>query len=205
MKIYKNSQSQSYQESFVLNVLNEKRNGIFLEIGGHDPISLSNTYLLEKEFGWKGFSLEIEKNFSRKYNKKRTSPSICADATGFNYLKYMEENNYPHIIDYLQVDIEPAYQTLAALLRVPIDKYKFRVITFEHDVYADPDNNRVLEVARTVLSSYGYLLVAGNVKNHGNPYEDWFVHPDLVEETSYQPFISEGKEYLEIFEGAEVI
>lgn len=205
MRIYSRSQSQSYQESFVLNVLNEKKNGIFLEIGGHDPVSLSNTYLLEKEFGWSGFSLEIERKFSRKYNRKRLNPSICADATSFDYLDYLETNGYPEIIDYLQVDIEPAYQTLAALLRVPIDKFKFRVITFEHDVYADPDNQRVLDVARTVLSSYGYLLVAGNVKNHGNPYEDWFVHPDLVNEELYLPFKSDGLEYLDIFKGAEIV
>jgi SAM-dependent methyltransferase len=205
VKIYSNSQSQSLQESFVLNVLEEKKGGTFLEIGGHDPISLSNTYLLEKDFGWKGFSLEIERKFSRKYNKQRSNPSICADATTFNYLDYLVQNNYPKVIDYLQVDIEPAYQTLSALLRVPIDKYQFRVITFEHDVYADPDNQRVLEVARTVLKSYGYLLVAGNVKNHGNPYEDWFVHPDLVRKEQYTPFISDSKEYLDIFTGAEIV
>lgn len=33
MKIYEGSFSQAGQESFVLNTLNEKRNGVYVEIG----------------------------------------------------------------------------------------------------------------------------------------------------------------------------
>ena len=39
---------QAQQDKFVLNVLNEKKNGYFLEIGSNHPININNTYLLEK-------------------------------------------------------------------------------------------------------------------------------------------------------------
>ena len=46
--------SQAYQDMFVLSMLDGKRNGYYLEIGAFDGISLSNTYLLEKN--WMGWS-----------------------------------------------------------------------------------------------------------------------------------------------------
>ena len=62
------------------------------------------------------------------------------DATTVDYKAIFEENNFPNQIDYLQVDIEPAQQTLNALLQLPHDDYRFSVITYETDVYRDgPD------------------------------------------------------------------
>lgn len=44
-KIYN---GQALQDEFVLTVLNNKKNGYFLEIGSYDPIIINNTYILEK-------------------------------------------------------------------------------------------------------------------------------------------------------------
>lgn len=33
-------------------------NGIFLEVGANDGIRQSNTYIYEKEYGWKGILIE---------------------------------------------------------------------------------------------------------------------------------------------------
>jgi FkbM family methyltransferase len=52
------SQSQIRQDLFVLSELNFKKNGYFVEFGATDGIYLSNTYLMEKEFGWKGVIAE---------------------------------------------------------------------------------------------------------------------------------------------------
>jgi hypothetical protein len=203
--IYKDSFSQSNQESFVLNMLQGCMNGTYIEIGGHDAKSASNTFLLETRFGWSGFAIEIDKRCTKNYNKERKNPCICADATTFDYLGYLQQNSYPMVLDYLQVDIEPANQTLAALMRVPIDKYKFKVITFEHDRYSNRDNERVVEISRLVLKNYGYVLVCSDVKNHGNSYEDWYVHPEFVSEEIYKPWIARDLEYSQIFEGAIII
>lgn len=50
--------SQLRQDLFVLNELDFKENGYFVEFGATDGIKLSNSYLLEKSFNWKGILAE---------------------------------------------------------------------------------------------------------------------------------------------------
>ena len=51
--------SQFGQDVFVYdNFFENKRNGIFVDIGAHDGITLSNTYMFEKTFGWHGWCFE---------------------------------------------------------------------------------------------------------------------------------------------------
>ena len=52
------SKSQIEQDLFVLHELDNKRNGYFVEFGATNGLDLSNTHLLEKEFGWTGILAE---------------------------------------------------------------------------------------------------------------------------------------------------
>jgi FkbM family methyltransferase len=52
------SKSQILQDLFVLSQLDFKRDGFFVEFGACDGLSLSNTLLLESEFGWGGILAE---------------------------------------------------------------------------------------------------------------------------------------------------
>lgn len=182
MKIFKNGNGQANQDSFVLNALNEKRNGVYVEIGANDPFSWSNTLLLESEYNWAGVGFEIVPELVEAYNSNRKNPCIEADATTFNYKKYFEENNFPKQIDYLQLDIEPAYQTLAALYSLPLLDYRFSVITYEHDLYANSENSLIKAEAKGVLKFLGYSLVAENVTDGvpERPFEDWWIDPRVV-------------------------
>lgn len=182
MKIYKGSYSQAGQESFVLNILNEKRNGVYVEIGAMDSKDISNTYLLETQYGWTGVGLEILQRRSDEYNLNRSNPCLNVDATTFDYLGYFEENNFPKTIDYLQVDIEPAFQSLKALQSLPLDKYRFSVITFEHDLYDDPNNALIKEEAKELLLSFGYVLAVENVIYQNAIFEDWYIDSNLVDQ-----------------------
>ena len=105
--------SQALQDIFVLTMLNGKENGIYVEIGGAHPININNTYLLESVFNWSGVSFEINTDLANFYNSERLNKCICTDATQVNYSEVFEENNLPNQIDYLQVDIDPSYQSLA--------------------------------------------------------------------------------------------
>ncbi|MBU3568194.1 FkbM family methyltransferase [Polynucleobacter alcilacus] len=58
LKILDDSKSQLRQDIFVLSHLEFKRNGYFVEFGGSDGITYSNTYILEKHFGWTGIIAE---------------------------------------------------------------------------------------------------------------------------------------------------
>lgn len=53
-----NSKSQLLQDLFVLCQTNFKRDGFFVEFGATNGIDLSNTYLLETQFGWRGILAE---------------------------------------------------------------------------------------------------------------------------------------------------
>jgi len=178
--------SQSYQDMFVLTMLNGKQNGIYLEIGSADPFKNNNTYLLESKFGWEGKGIEIESLEVEKYNAHRENKVICVDATKVDYDSLLTEmsNEYQNdgCFDYLQIDCEPSTTSLQILKMIPFDSYKFAVITFEHDDYSDVQNY-VKHESRTFLESKGYILVVPNVANNNYcPYEDWWVHPDLVDQ-----------------------
>jgi FkbM family methyltransferase len=52
------SKSQLGQDFFALATSNKSADKFFVEIGGGDPIISSNSYLLQKGFGWKGIIVE---------------------------------------------------------------------------------------------------------------------------------------------------
>ena len=54
----KSSRSQVFQDLFVCYFSDLKNKGIFIEIGGGNGVDLSNTYMLEKKFSWKGVICE---------------------------------------------------------------------------------------------------------------------------------------------------
>ena len=69
-----NSYSQFGQDLFVLSKLNNKHNGFFVEAGAYDGVESSNTYLLEKEYGWKGILCEPNDQLRQCAIKNREGP-----------------------------------------------------------------------------------------------------------------------------------
>jgi FkbM family methyltransferase len=58
LRLMPQSTAQFRQDLFVLAELALKRDGYFVEFGATDGMNLSNTYLLEKQFGWHGILAE---------------------------------------------------------------------------------------------------------------------------------------------------
>ena len=177
---------QIQQDKFVLNVLKNKKNGFFVEIGSNDPIFINNSYILEKNYNWNGIMIEYSNEWLNNYKTIRTnSIHVINDATQIDYKNLFETNNVPLNIDYLQIDLEVAngstLTTLKKLDKEIMDKYKFAIITFEHDIYHTNYLNTRL-VSRQIFENRGYLRVFSDVNNEGYfPFEDWYVHPDLVD------------------------
>jgi FkbM family methyltransferase len=73
------SKSQLHQDVFVLEMLDHKKNGFFVDIGAASGVDLSNTYLLEKKFGWNGILVEPSKAWHAGLYQNRTS-NICLQA-----------------------------------------------------------------------------------------------------------------------------
>lgn len=177
---------QAGQDVFVLWALKGKRAGHFLEIGSNDPIEINNTYLLEKEYGWRGIMVEYMSSYLAKYLKHRpTAIHIMDDATQVDYLEALATLAPPQkTLDYLQIDLEVSNDsTMGALKKVEETMaagYRYATITFEHDEY-EQQNNNTRARSRPIFESHGYVRVFGDVKNEDLPYEDWYVHPDLVD------------------------
>lgn len=172
---------QASQDAFVLSILKNKRDGYFLEIGSNHPIDINNSYLLEKEFGWKGLMVEYEPAWEPMYKEHRTSPYIIADATTIDYLSLFQKYEFPKQMDYLQIDLEvnneSTIKTLELLESTIFPEYTFSTVTFEHDIYTgDHFNTRAR--SRAIFEKHGYILLFPNVSNGGVRYqfEDWYVH-----------------------------
>ena len=185
MKTY----SQAGQDLFVINVLKQKQNGIFLDIGCNDPYKINNTYLLETEYNWNGISIDYQ---HQDYSKRRCK-FVQDDALKIDYISLLKENNLSNVIDYLSLDIDDL--TLSCLVSLPLKEYKFRVITIEHDAY------RLGEMLRTpmraVLKDNGYQLICSNVCANLE-YEDWWVHPSYVNVSEIEHLMCDRTDFKQI-------
>tara|TARA_Y100000004_G_scaffold108294_1_gene121477 strand:+ start:25 stop:711 length:687 start_codon:yes stop_codon:yes gene_type:complete len=192
-KNIKENHSQSMQDLFVLSMLDGKKNGTYVEVGADRPRVINNTWLLESAYDWMGVSFEIDPVKVDYFNTIRRNKCICADATEFDYKYLFEERNYPKQIDYLQLDCDPPQVTLQCLNRLPLEDYRFSVITFETDLYAGGGD--VQRQQWETLTNLGYQRVAKNVKNEGNPYEDWWVDPEVISEDTWKEFCIDNVEF----------
>jgi FkbM family methyltransferase len=72
--------SQLGQDLSVIKFYNNKRNGFFVEIGASDGKELSNTYLLETEYGWSGICAEPIPSKFDTLIQNRPNSKCCNDA-----------------------------------------------------------------------------------------------------------------------------
>jgi hypothetical protein len=182
-------------EDFVLEILENKKNGLYVELGAFHSQNGSTTYKLEKDFNWTGVSFEIIPEFHKEFSENRKNPCILGDATQFNYIKYFEENNFSKQIDYLQIDIDAGYDdlgravgnsdlSLLGLIAIPLNTYRFSIISFEHDYLVDYKNKEMRDAQREILSALGYSLVVRL------PHEDWWVDPLVIPYQKYKNFFN---------------
>ena len=180
-----NYNSEAEQDKFVLSVLKFMPHGYFLEIGSNEPIFHNNTYLLESKYDWKGIMVESNQSFLPLYKQHRpNSIHIIGDAATVDYKKVLEADDAPLIIGYLQIDLEVSngstLRTLQLLDETVMDKYTFAIVTFEHDIYASNYGDTRMK-SRGIFEKRGYYRVFEDISNFHNPYEDWYVHPSLVD------------------------
>jgi len=189
-----NYNGNSRQEKFVLDINKYKKNGYYVELGAFHSTHGSNTYYLERDFDWKGVSFEIEDERRQEFISNRSNPCL-GDALSFDYLCYFEENNFPNQIDFLQVDIDAGYDpaqrpfgnhytTLLGLISLPLSKYRFNVITFEHDTNMYFRNAGMRDSQREILDCLGYTLLFKDI------HEDWWVDPTVIDINHYANFRS---------------
>ena len=173
--------SDLWQDMFVLAVLDGKEKGTYVEIGAAEPFWMSNTAILEQNYNWTGISFELEYGKVQRFNAERKNPCYVANALLVDYKSTLDRAGLLGVVDYLSIDIEPPENTLHALKRLPHDKVKFRVITFEHDLYTGGQAPNVRTESRRFLKELGYHMVVNDVGLDGKSVEDWWVYPELVD------------------------
>ena len=187
-----NYYSQAGQDLFVLEMLKKKRDGYFIEFGAYHSKSVSNTYLLESEYGWSGIGFDNIRECALEYNLNRRSKCLEIDALEVeSYEDLFELHNVPKQVDYLQLDIDPSFKTLDLLKMLPLDQYRFSVITFEHDLFRGKTNpewsdyeshDQIQFEQQEIFKYYGYeLMTVATLDNERLvPFEDWWIDPSVV-------------------------
>lgn len=70
------SYSQFGQDDYVFNsVFNAKKEGVFVDVGGNDPIHCNNTYLFELN-GWTGIAIEPQDSLRVLWKDKRSAKCL---------------------------------------------------------------------------------------------------------------------------------
>lgn len=179
MKFY----SDDRQDEFVANLLKFKRDGYYLDIGSSSSVGSNNSYFFEKELNWKGICVEKNPVFNSSY-ETRTCRYINEDAFFIDYEKIFKEEGFPNSIDYLSLDVDELSTIVLEVL--PLDKYRFKVITLEHDshFFGDVYKNK----QREILKTNGYFLLCEDVLNQSgrnigqeHAWEDWWCDPEYFD------------------------
>jgi FkbM family methyltransferase len=199
------SQAQLRQDLFVLSELGFKRNGFFVEFGAASGRELSNTWLLEKRFGWNGILAEPAPCWHRVLAENRTCAidhdcvwkntgetlqfleaddaeisTLAAHQTSdahaafrqsarsytvrtISLLDLLSKHGAPAEMDYLSIDTEGS--ELEILEAFDFDRYRFRVITCEHN------HTAAREKIHSLFTAAGYVRKYQEISQ----FDDWYV------------------------------
>ena len=108
LKYLRKSKSQLRQDLFVLTQLNFKTNGFFVEFGAANGIDLSNSYLMETDFGWTGILAEPARCWHDDLKKNRTcnieTDCVWKDSTSTLTFNEVEIAEFSTINNYSNTD-----------------------------------------------------------------------------------------------------
>ena len=179
--------SQAGQDLFAYELF--ALNGTYIAVGAGDPIRGNNCYMLETNYNWRGFSVDIgdsdediRQNLKSRWLKhpERKNMIYWSDAITFNYMQGINENNLDKNIDFLSCDIDPQEKTLMALKKVILDGIKPKLICFETDFYREKKDYSLL--AYNFLEPYNYKIGVKNVYSNlkkNKIFETWFLRNDV--------------------------
>lgn len=131
-RLAQKSVSQLGQDLWVLEKSGYKRGGFFVEFGATDGVLLSNTWLLEKEFGWSGICAEPNPKFYEqlKANRHCAVSRACIAGETASQVDFILADAYGCIAKYAQNDMHgdkrAAYQAagqIARLATISLDEF----------------------------------------------------------------------------------
>lgn len=161
------------QDQWVADLFGRKRNGTFLDIGCGDPIDINNTYLLERDYGWNGVS--VDRKPIEGWSFKRKTALVTADVLDVDWPSLIKlcraEKGLPSTFDYLSMDVDD--DQMALVEQFPWDKIRFNAMTVEHGSYHYGDE--VKARIRAILKQHGYKIARADIGIEDKPVDDWWV------------------------------
>ena len=191
------------QDVFVLETLKEKQQGFFVEFGAMTGLQYSNTYVLEKHFGWQGIVSEPNPRFHDELLRNRsctvdnravfdkTGKTLKFVCRGHGYsglavpgIEYNDQTiNVVSVSlnDLLFENSAPGYidyismDTEGSELQIlkAFDFSRWQVGVWTIEHNFHRDNRQAIQ---DIMLSNNYC----HVKSEQSQYDDWFVHSDLI-------------------------
>jgi len=108
--------AQVGQDLFVLIATSFKRDGFFVEFGAGDGVNLSNSFLLERSFGWKGILAEPAKGWhpALRQNRDCAVDTRCVWATTGQNLEFAEAAEPEYSTVRNMAELEDGHEALRA-------------------------------------------------------------------------------------------
>jgi len=106
-RLARQSHSQLGQDLFALHASRLKRSGYFVEFGAGDGVFLSNTLLLERDFGWKGLLAEPLPAYQHAIRANRTAilETACVWRESGKTLEFVESGYLSTVADFRSSDL----------------------------------------------------------------------------------------------------
>lgn len=189
------------QDEWVLEMLNSKTNGFFIDLGAGDGITYNNTYALETQYGWNGICVENTSSHFQNLDSNRScskyqttinkadgqcyidengkiveTGTTLVDCISFDTL--MSMNGHTETIDYLSINVGNSQRQI--IESIDLDRYDITLISIQNNIYRSnfigSDDDIFL-----LMREYGYERKRFNVQcsdpNHPKypqPIEDFY-------------------------------
>jgi FkbM family methyltransferase len=193
------------QDLQIVDVYQGKKNGFFVEVGAYDGVELSNTLLLEQDYGWNGVCIECNPRWFTSLHQSRAC-SVVTNAvydtddqtldffdTGHGLSGLVETNQHAHIINSPVIKVQTKKLTtildsagapsFIEFLSLDTEGSEYAILN-AHDFdkylfgYICVEHNNVQENRRKIrdlLVSKGYVYVRENI------IDDDYIHSSLLQ------------------------
>ena len=140
-KLLRHSKSQLGQDILALSVTGFNNPGFFVEFGAADGVALSNSHILEKDFGWSGILCEPSKSWHQALRKNRncTIDTLCVYSASGQKISFSE--NY---LGELSAITEYAEPNSHGLLKRTTSSYEVDTISLQ-DLLVSHDAPKYIE------------------------------------------------------------
>lgn len=190
--------SQYGQDEWVIkDIFKFKRGGFFLDLAAGDGINISNTYVLEKEYGWVGICIEANDELFLKLKKNRSCvcENVCIDSEEHTVKFTRQKELFGGIIDSnTDNKAEADYvlkktTTLEQILRkynaprvidyfsLDVEGAETRIMEgfpFKEYVFSAMTIERPSKLLKSILKKEGYIIVGVN------PCDKLYVHKSTL-------------------------